>query len=139
MIEQALEKLFDQYMRAFSRYDIQLINDCYQLPCTLSTPEKMLVILDEQTFETEFDKIFLQLQSASIAGLTASNASYICATNELILASVDWAFIDDNENIFADFMALYHIVKTDHKYKIVSVSSHELSHEKQFPNTFLVK
>jgi hypothetical protein len=40
---------------------------------------------------------------------------------------IDWQFVDEKGEVFADFCAFYHVVNLEKNYKIISVVSHELS------------
>jgi len=61
-----IEKLFNEYLQAFLCYDLTHVSQCYQIPCTLSTPDKIVVITEPLMFEQEFNAIFEQLQSAKV-------------------------------------------------------------------------
>lgn len=134
-----LEKLFHTYLEAFLNYDTQRVRQCYLLPCTLSTPDKMLVINNSHEFDNEFGAIFEQLKVANIKQIIATNASYVCLANNLMLVCIDWAFVDCEGITFADFSAFYHIMEQDSQLKIVNVNSHSLSQSKQLPLTLVIE
>jgi len=147
MLKQKLETLFEQYLNAFENYDLENVCACYHLPCTLNTPDKIVLVNDIEQCKQEFNDIFSQLQQANTGKIVARKASYMKLDENLILACVDWDFIDDKEQVFADFSAFYHISikcadsaeETIQELKIINVVSHELSNSISLPHSFSVK
>ena len=146
MLKQNLEKLFEQYLNAFEEYNLDNACACYHLPCTLNTPDKIVLVTDIEQCKQEFSDIFEQLQQANTDKIVARNASYTKINANLLLACVDWDFIDDKEQVFADFSAFYHISvtyadsaeETIQELKIINVVSHELSNSISLPHSFSV-
>ncbi|MDP7592673.1 MAG: hypothetical protein QF552_08265 [Litorilituus sp.] len=146
MLKQKLEVLFGQYLNAFERYDLDKVCDCYHLPCTLNTPDKIVLINDVKQCEQEFSAIFTQLAQANTDKIIARKASYMHLNENLVIACIDWDFVDDKAQVFADFSAFYHISVTYsdsakitiQELKIINVVSHELSNSISLPHTFLV-
>jgi len=134
-----LEQLFHTYLHAFINYDISAVSECYQDVCSLTTPDKMLVIETKGEFEQEFQMIFTQLRQAGMTDVKALNASCISVGNNIVLACVDWAFYDNDKNVFADFSAFYHLEYQQGCYKIFSVNSQDLSQSKQFTQNLNIK
>jgi hypothetical protein len=147
MLKQKLEALFEHYLTAFENYDLESVCACYHLPCTLNTPDKIVLVNDIEHCKQEFNDIFEQLQQAKTDKIVARQASYMKLNKNLILACVDWYFIDDKEQVFADFSAFYHIgvtyadsaEETIQELKIINVVSHELSNSISLPHSFSVK
>lgn len=135
MFIEKLEKLFQQYQIAFMQFDAKAVSHCYQLPCSLSTPDQMLIIENSTEFEQEFETIFQQLQQANTTEVKATQASCLALSETLVLTCIDWAFVDNTGNIFADFSAFYHLVYQEDSYKIISVSSQDLSQSKMLEQT----
>lgn len=119
--------LFRGYITAFKAYKLNDVIACYHLPCTLHTPDKVVLLNNIQESQQEFNDIFSQLKQAKTTNIIATNASYSVITDNVLLVSVDWAFFDEQENIFADFCAVYHLLLIDNEWKIFNVVSHELS------------
>ena len=141
METQQIEALFDNYLAAFSAYDLDAVVACYHLPCTLHTPEKIVLVDSIDECRQEFNDIFTQLKQANTAKIIARKASYMMINDRLLLACVDWDFIDEQGEVFADFCAYYHISvvnSTTQKLAIVNVVSHELVNSKSLANTFLI-
>ncbi len=132
MFVEKLENLFIDYLAAFSKYDIDGVAKCYQCPCSLSTPDNVLVLKNKAEFHNEFQTIFKQLKAADTAAIKVLKASCISLNENMVLVCIDWEFLDSNQNVFADFCAFYQLIEKDKRYNIVSVSSHELSLSKQF-------
>jgi len=126
--ENELIKLYQSYIQAFARYDIKWVRECYQLPCVLSTPEKVLLLSDEVNFCKEFDAIFTMLKSHNISGFKANNASFQHIDDSLTLVKIDWQFFDGANNLFTEFSAIYHLSYQSQTYKIVNVISHDMCH-----------
>jgi len=127
MKNQPLDNLFQEYISAFKQYDLSAVQHCYQLPCTLHTPDKIAYIADEASFKQEFEDIFTVLQHANTVNIVATKATYSLREGDTLDVCIDWAFIDDKKEVFADFCAFYHLVKVEQQYKIISVVSHDLS------------
>lgn len=126
-----IESLFHQYIAAFKQQNIAKILACYQLPCTLHTPDKAVLIRDEGDFEREFTDIFAVLSHANIKTFNSAKASFSEIHSDLILACIDWQFFTQDGELFTDFSAFYHIALIKKQWKIVNVVSQELSQSVQ--------
>jgi len=127
MINQKLVKLFNYYISAFKKYDLAELKQCYALPCTLHMPDKIVYLINDSDFEKEFIDIFTVLKHAKTQDILVTKASYNESFNGSIDVCIDWAFIDDNNEVFADFCAFYHLIVIENKLKIISVVSHDLT------------
>ncbi len=119
--------LFKGYLAAFKGYDLANVAMCYHTPCTLHTPDKVVLLKNTKECQQEFNNIFTQLQLAKTSDIIARKASYSLVTESLLFASIDWEFIDEQGEIFADFCAIYHLVLVETELKIINVVSHDLS------------
>jgi hypothetical protein len=139
MLEQALIKLFKDYISAFEQYDLIAARACYQLPCTLHTPDKIAYLSTVEAFNKEFEEIFIVLKHAKTKKIIPTAASFNTSANSSVDICVDWAFIDDKDEIFADFTAFFHVINVAEQFKIVSVVSHDLTNsvELEFPLTLV--
>jgi len=138
---QQIESLFDNYLAAFSTYDLDSVVACYNIPCTLHTPDKIVLVNSIDDCRQELNDIFTQLKQANTANIVARKASYMSINDELLLACVDWDFIDEQGQVFADFCAYYHISilnSSKQKLAIVNVVSHELSNSLSLTNAFSI-
>ncbi|MDG1752839.1 MAG: hypothetical protein P8I03_14460 [Thalassotalea sp.] len=131
--ETALVNLFLRYTAAFKCYDLSTVKQCYQLPCTLHTPDKVVYLASEIDLEKEFIQIFTVLQNAKISDIKITKATFNVSVNGAIDMCIDWAFIDENNKVFTDFCAFYHLVEIEEQFKIISVVSHELSNSVELP------
>lgn len=122
-----VEQLFSVYLAAFKDYDLDKVTACYHLPCSLNTPDKVVLIKDIKACQQEFSDIFTQLKQANTADIKAQKASYALITENLLFACIDWEFIDEQGEIFADFCAIYHVALVENALKIINVVSHDLS------------
>ena len=127
MITSALENLFQRYLTAFKCYDLSTLTQCYQLPCTLHTPDKVAYLASESDFEQEILQIFAVLQQAKISDINITKATYSESVNGAVDVCIDWLFYDEHGEVFADFCAFYHITNIEQEFKIMSVVSHELT------------
>ncbi|WP_206486381.1 hypothetical protein [Thalassotalea sp. G2M2-11] len=130
MNTEQLTHFIQDYIAGFLHYNLEQVAACYALPCCLSTPDKMLVVQTNAEFTDEFNAIFNQLAEARTQKITVLKASVDNIDDHTILMCIDWAFSDDNDQVFADFSAFYHLNKQLNAYKIISVSSHDLSQSK---------
>jgi len=126
MNEIRLQQLFKHYQNAFINYNVNEVSSCYHLPCTLNTPDKIVLLLTPDDCLQEFNAIFTQLKAASTGDIIAQKASYQQVSDQLSLVCIDWDFIDSQGAVFADFAAIYHVLDIDGTLKIVNVVSHEL-------------
>jgi hypothetical protein len=125
--QSTIEQFFQRYVKAFEQQDMIATKACYQLPCTLHTPDKAILISNQGEFDSEFADIFTVLSHANIVTFKTLKASYSVISAELILACIDWQFVDSNAQVFTDFSAFYHLSLFDEQWKIVNVVSQELS------------
>lgn len=123
----AIELLFKQYITAFEQQDIAATQQCYQLPCTLHTPDKAMLIANADEFTKEFTAIFTQLSHADIKSFKALSASATKVNHALVIVCVDWQFITSVGDVFTDFSAFYHLSLIENQWRIINVVSQELS------------
>jgi len=133
MKNEQLENLFQEYISAFKQYDLSAVQLCYQLPCSLHTPEKIAYLHNSDSFTQEFKDIFTVLQHAKTENIIATQASYNQSVGTSLDVCIDWAFIDSKNEVFADFTAFYHVIKVEQDLKILSVVSHDLSNSIALP------
>ena len=136
MYKLAIEKLFQRYLEAFHQQSMADTRKCYQLPCTLHTPDKVVLIENDKVFEQEFLDIFTVLSHAKITRFVALKASFSVLSENLMLACIDWQFIDSDDTVFTDFSAFYHLALNDGQWQIFNVVSQELSQSIILDNTF---
>ncbi|MGB1261597.1 MAG: hypothetical protein ACPG52_01700 [Cognaticolwellia sp.] len=127
MAKSAIEQLFQRNLKAFQQQNMADIRACYQLPCMLHTPDKVVLIDSDTVFEREFLEIFTVLSHAKVKRFNVLKASFSELSEKLILVCVDWQLIGTNEEVFTDFSAFYHLVLDTDGWKIFNVVSQELS------------
>lgn len=127
LISSSLAQLYRHYIESFSRLDISAVKQCYVLPCTLSTPDKVVLLDNEETFEKEFSDIFNVLKQEDINGFKTSNASFSQINENLVVVSIDWQFLQGANNLFTEFTAIYHLTKLNDEFKIANVISQDIS------------
>lgn len=141
-VEQQLNELFTRYIKAFSNYDMQAVLSCYHLPCTLHTSEKIAYLSNEKQFKQEFIDIFTVLKHANISKIVASKASYQYCQDHSIDICIDWLFYDNNDEIFTDFTAFYHVASSGDNSegigKIISVVSHVIENSVELAQPFII-
>jgi len=121
-----LQELFKRYQNAFIHYDINEVSNCYHLPCTLNTPDKIVFLSSQSDCHEEFSTIFTQLKEAKTSNVIAKKASFEQVSKQLYLVCIDWDFIDGQGQVFAEFTAIYHVLDNDDTLRIINVISHEL-------------
>jgi len=121
-----LEQFFKYYQNAFIHYDINAVSHCYHLPCTLNTPDKIVLLNSQSDCHKEFNAIFTQLKEAKACNIIAKKSTFEQVSKQLYLVCIDWDFIDEQGQVFADFSAIYHVLENDDALKIINVISHEL-------------
>ncbi|MFD2166421.1 hypothetical protein ACFSJY_09080 [Thalassotalea euphylliae] len=121
-----LAVLFSQYIKAFAQCSMAGVKSCYQIPCVMSTPEKLLLLNNEKSFEQEFEQIFSMVRSAKLTAFKVSAASFEEINENTALVAIDWEFIDSTNNVFAQFTAIYHLTNSPSGFKIFNVISHDV-------------
>lgn len=123
-----LEALFNHYLKSFKDYDLQGVCQCYALPCTLNTPDRILLLEDKEACENEFNDIFEQLRQEHTQRIVVKQSSFMSLSEHLLLVSIDWDFVNQENEVFADFCAFYHVAvsikNNECSLKIVNVASH---------------
>tara|TARA_B100000767_G_C19447130_1_gene402423 strand:+ start:134 stop:583 length:450 start_codon:yes stop_codon:yes gene_type:complete len=135
VITERIKNLFIIYQQAFKHYDIKDVEACYQIPCTLTTPDEFILVNSKVEFTEQFDKIFNQLQQAKTKACTIKSASYQLISNNLLLVCIDWLFIDIDDKAFTDFTAFYHLIDVNGKLKIAHVTSQPSEQSVALENT----
>ena len=146
ILKQKVETLFSQYLAAFKAYNLNESCACYHLPCTLNTPDKVVLVENVEQCRQELNDIFTQLKQEKTSEIIAQKASFMQINENLLLVCIDWDFLDSNKQIFADFSAFYHItIISDNNagvinqtLKIVNVVSHELANSISLTHSFSV-
>ncbi len=133
IVKQQLQTLFKDYFQAFITKDVDKVLACYQLPCTLATPDRLLFLADEKQAKHEFLQIFSWLTQAEVEHIEAGSASYTLLNDSVVLVNIYWFFLDQNKQVIADFAALYHVIKMNDQLKIFQVISHEIESSIQLP------
>ncbi|WP_286261649.1 hypothetical protein [Thalassotalea atypica] len=127
MKEKQLKQLYQLYIQAFAKQDIQAVKQCYLMPCTLNTPDRVVLLNNDEVFDKEFNDIFSLLNSENISGFKTSNASFDIISEHVVVVAIDWQFINDANNLFTEFTAIYHLTKTIDGFKIINVVSQDIS------------
>lgn len=134
-----LQSFIQGYLECFKHYDIKTLQKYYCLPCTLSTPDKLVLVTTNEKFEQEFLQIFTQLKQANTVEFRFSNISYTKVNNEFITLGGHWVFINDQQETFAEFFACYHLLKENDNIKIVNVISHEVENTVTFTEKLVLE
>ena len=123
MITEKLQNLFHAYIQAFAEKNLAKVRTCYHLPCTLTTPDKTVLVNEESEFISEFKDIFELLSQEKITGFKASNASFQALGDDLYLANIHWQFLQGQERVFTEFTAHYYVRENNTKVAIFNVNS----------------
>lgn len=132
MNKHKLQAFLQGYIQCFREYDLNALKTYYQLPCTLSTPEKLVLVTTDTEFEQEFSQIFTQLQEANTTALSFTDVSYTKITDAVATLGGQWRFICDQKTVFAEFFACYQLIEQNNKITIVNVMSHEIDNRVTF-------
>lgn len=127
MIEKQLAQLFKHYIKALNDFNVGDMLKCCTIPCVLHTPDKIAYLPDEILFTAEFTQIFQLLQSADVVKIHPTASSYAEINPQLFIVSINWEFLDSNNEVYTDFSAFYHVSSQDDDFKITNVISHELA------------
>jgi predicted transcriptional regulator len=129
LLAQQLQQFFNHYHQAFKAQNIVDVLSCYHFPCTLVTPDRLVLLNNRQAAEVEFNEIFLGINRLGIQSFKALEASYDVINtdddNTILMVNIHWQFFNKEKDILADFAALYHIIKHQQQLNIFQVISHE--------------
>ena len=127
MIEKKLQQLFQQYIKAFQHYDLESVVRCYAFPCTLTTPDKVVLLNSADDAKSELSEVFSWMQQDNATKIGVLSASYHQYSSTLVVANIQWQFVNAQAQVIAEFAALYHLDVTSEQAKIVHVVSHEIA------------
>jgi len=134
VLTKLLQTLFKNFIAGFKGYNLEQVSACYHIPCTLNMPDNIIFVNNEQGIANELSLIFTQLKQAKANNIKAVKASYQLVAKNIVLVSIDWHFIDESNQLFADFCGVYHIQINGEKLKIINVASHELANSLNLEN-----
>jgi hypothetical protein len=126
-----IEQFFHVFIDGFKTNNINQLQACYHFPCTLNTPEHIDIIINKEQLAVYLDAIFVQLENEQFSQLQISNAHYTLMNNELILASIDWVFVDDAGDVFSHFSAFYHLACKNNQLFIINAVSHDIKNSQK--------
>ena len=138
MIEKKLQQLFKQYIYAFQHFDLGSVVSCYAFPCTLTTPDKIVLLKSSSDAEDEFTNIFSWMKQGNASQIGVLSASYHEYSSSLAVANIHWQFVGDNGQCIAEFAALYHIDISQSQAKIMHVVSHEINSSVDLANKLTI-
>ncbi|WP_440876083.1 hypothetical protein [Thalassotalea sp. PLHSN55] len=138
MIEKKLQQLFQQYIHAFQHFELGSVVGCYSFPCTLTTPDKIVLLKSSSDAEDEFTNIFSWMKQENANQIGVLSASYHEYSKSLAVVNIHWQFLNDKGQSLADFAALYHIDVSAEQAKIMHVVSHEISHSVDLANKLTI-
>jgi hypothetical protein len=133
-----VQALFHNFKEGINHLDLAKVVDCYHLPCTLNTPDKMSLVSTKDELEFEVKSIFAQLTHECFFRFELRNTSYMELTDNIIFASIDWRFFDDSHQVFSEFSAFYHLVIKDKKLKIINATSHQINNGQRLLMPFVL-
>lgn len=122
-----IEDFFENYLLAFKSFEVEKLVGYYCLPCALNTPEQIVLLTSIEECNVEISKIFKQLQQEKTNEIHVERASYSQVTDKIIFVNVDWKFVNEQGEVFANFCAIYHLVEISSQLKIINVVSHEIT------------
>ncbi|MGB0937535.1 MAG: hypothetical protein ACPGTQ_08755 [Colwellia sp.] len=142
-MKKTLETFFSNYLNAFKNYDLAAVSNCYAIPCTLNTPEKIVLINNLDSCKKEFDAIFEQLKKERMEEIRVNQSSYMAMSDDLVLTSINWQFVDVDGEVFASFCAVYHISieknQNTNSCKIINIASHHDENSIKLSSSFTIK
>ena len=141
MITKQVATLFECYLAAFNSYDLEAVVACHHFPCTLHTPDRIVLLNNVDDCRQEFNDIFTQLKHAKTAKVIPRKASYSFIKDDLLLVCIEWEFVNEKGQIFSDFCAYYHLSTLDSDEQtlvIVNVVSHELTNSISLENALSI-
>ncbi len=142
MITSSIEQLFNRFQQGFKNFDLTMVKNCYHLPCTLNTPDKMTLISNDAELADEINRIFEQLTDEHFTSGKLTNTSYMQLSDEIVFVCIDWKFIDKAEQVFAEFSAFYHLLsignEKDKQLKIINATSHQISNSRSLATPFIL-
>ena len=134
-----LSVFFQHYVSAFTAQHTETLVNCYQIPCTLSSPDNVVLISTEkQLIETLVDANS-QINQANIAGVKLLDSSYQSLSDDLFLVNIGWQLLTQDNQVYTEFCAIYYVAVINNKLKIININSQELSQSLNLANTLTLK
>lgn len=138
-VERLLGCFFYDYLTAITEQNIAALFACYTLPCTLSSPEKLVLLTNEETFNAEFTDIFKLLTNANVSAIKLLNTCYQAINEHCYLVNINWQFLAEHQQIFSEFCAVYHLSVVNQQVKIINVISQDVTQQLLLPNQLTIR
>ncbi|WP_448246413.1 hypothetical protein [Thalassotalea agariperforans] len=122
-----LLELFQTLAQSLAQSDLAKARNCYHLPCTLSTPDHVMLLTTEAEFSDAYQAIFTQLKDQQFSAFKMLNSTYQKLTQTVFLVNIDWQFFSDDEQLITEFAAIYHVSVIDQQVKIINAVSQDIS------------
>ncbi|WP_448565456.1 hypothetical protein [Thalassotalea ganghwensis] len=121
----SLTTFVEYYIDNFKCLDIEALSGCYQFPCTLSTPDELMLLTNEKELLAQFSDIRQQVQQADVNCITCSNISFSKVCENITLLGMTWLLQTASGQVLSHFFACYHLVTINEHYRIFNVVSQE--------------
>ena len=137
--QQQLIELFQMLAQSLADSELSKARRCYHLPCTLSTPDNVMLLTTETEFSEVYQAIFEQLKDQQLSGFKMLNSTYQKLTETVFLVNIDWQFFSDDEQLITEFAAIYHVSVIDKQVKIINAVSQDISQSLALSQSLIFK
>ena len=137
--KQRLEAFFQQFLLSFAEKDTTQFSELYHLPCTLYSPDDIVLLNSKEQFDRKFGQIFQQLTEVNLSAIKLLNGCFQITSQNLYLVNIGWQLFDDSEQLISEFCAIYHIADIEQELQIINVMSQELSAMLTLPHSLSLK
>ena len=139
MLTTQIHSLFTLFKTAIQTTNVEQLQACYHIPCTLNTPDSFTLINNDVELIAALNAIVEQLQQEQFSQVAVENMSYSKLGNNLYLVSMDWTFTDIANQVFSEFSAFYHLILVDKQLKIINATSHQITNSQQLAKPIALK
>lgn len=137
--QQQLIELFQTLAQSLADGELSKARHCYHLPCTLSTPDNVMLLTTEAEFSEAYQAIFEQLKDQQLSGFKMLNSTYQKVTETVFLVNIDWQFFSEDEQLITEFAAIYHVSVIDKQVKIINAVSQDISQSLALSQSLIFK
>ncbi len=110
-----------QYHSSLEKFDPKSVAQYYNFPINIFTEDGESIMFSEDLFLAYSDQLFREYQSLGISKLDHKIISRDKLSQNLLLVSIAWQFIDPQKNVKYDATIRYVLSSVSAELKIVSV------------------
>ena len=124
MINDKIENWLANYAKLFEENNLEEIINCYAVPSTMSTPEKVVIMKSADEVEQQISEILLLTKQSMLKQAKVLDLVIYPYDDNIFIANCRWQMEDAAGQIFAEFGAVYQLVYSKNEFRILNVTSY---------------